>query len=117
VSGQELKELLNEISVDGSLKDKILKDRAEYSPENKHIGIHYKTARHFTPARFIRLKEHLDAHKKSGIRLFLSQNDFTGEMISDCGLLEKHCKDFCILKQPILAPFISSANIGLIRRS
>ncbi len=113
MSGQELKELLKEISVDGSLKDKIRQDRAEYSPEQGRVGIHYKTTRHFTPARFIRLRDRLGAHKKGDIGLFLSQNDFSGEVTSDPAILEKHCKDFCILKQPVLTPFITSAHIQL----
>ncbi len=113
MSGNDIKDVLLQISGDSSLNKYIKKDRAEYNPRQNTVGVYFKTIRHFPPARFLKYKQQLQSYGSRELVLYLLQTDYAGELQSTMEAMEKCVKDFCAVKQPTITPFLSSAHIAL----
>ncbi len=113
MDGQQLKSILDEIGKDRLLKNKIVRDRAEYDAEHKKVVVYYKTLSHFSPHEFFGLKDKLSKKNNSNIEFFLSQSSFANEVLAEKKTAEKHIKDLCLHKQPMVMPFLSSALVNV----
>ncbi len=112
MSGQDLKKILESIQKEPRLCKKVKQDRAEYYAAKRMVGVYYQTAAHLFPAAFLKLRGELLKHGGEGVFFALTQADFAEQLKQSAKMLEQCVKDFCALKQPMIVPFLATAEVG-----
>lgn len=106
----ELNRVIQKISEDTRLKNKLKAVKAEYYPKKNAVELHFHTVKHCSPKEFLQLESMVNTHCSEHISIVVNQSCHVQE-ITDHTKLEKYVKDYVIMKQPAMLPFISNASL------
>ncbi|MEA4853553.1 MAG: PolC-type DNA polymerase III [Christensenella sp.] len=108
---KDLAKILDTIKNDSRFAEKIRFERVEYDSGNEILEAFFKTSVHLPPDEFLPLKQELADSCKNGIALYLDQSGFWDDLYEDQVVMSQYLKDFAIIKQPTLLPFLQNASM------
>ena len=73
----------------------------------------FKTSKHLSPVEFIKIREELSKECNKKVKISLDQSGYAQELRENSVSLEQHLKDFLILSEPTVMPFVKGAQITL----
>lgn len=109
----DLTKVLDKIKKNNRFQDLIEFDRVELLSDEGALEAFFKTSKHLSPVEFIKIREELSKECNKKVKISLDQSGYAQELRENSVSLEQHLKDFLILSEPTVMPFVKGAQITL----
>jgi len=114
---KSLTQVIDKINKDKRFSNLIQFDRVEFIAEEEVLRAFFKTVEHLAPFEFLKVKRELEESCNVKIKISLDQSCHADTLFQDEKILEQYLKDYLILSEPTVMPFIQPAKIVLNDRT
>lgn len=108
---KNLTKVIDKINKDKRFSNLIQFDRVEFISEEGVLKVFFKTTEHLSPFDFLKAKRELEESCDAKVRVSLDQSHYASELFGEEKILEQYLKDYLILSEPTVMPFIQPAKI------
>ena len=108
---KNLTKVIDKINKDKRFSNLIHFDRVEFISEEGVLTVFFKTTEHLSPFDFLKAKRELEESCDANVRVSLDQSHYASELFGEEKILEQYLKDYLILSEPTVMPFIQPAKI------
>lgn len=112
----DLTQIIDKLNNDKRFLNLIQFERVEYISEEQALKAFFKTIEHLSPEKFLKVKREMEDSCNENVRISLDQSYYAKELFADHKILEKYLKDYVILCEPTVMPFIKGAQFILSDR-
>ncbi len=112
----ELTQIIDKINKDKRFLDLVQFERVEFISEEQALKAFFKTIKHLCPREFLKIKREMEDSCKENVKISLDQSHYAQELFGDGQVLEQYLKDYVILCEPTVMPFIKGAHFSLSDR-